>query len=216
MQIDGIYAGEAQPLTMEGLQSAIVKQPINTAEIDIEGITVDQQADRRVHGGPQQALHQYSVRSYQTLVSRHPELEGVSVPGTIGENLTVAEMDDTTVCIGDVYQFGAVILQVSQPRRPCVKIDHRYGVTGLSRFIEQEGITGWYFRVLEPGVIQRGDTVTIQERLNPAMNVCRFMRGFGERRPSEETLNALIACEGLSPEWHERLLKRRDYFFAKR
>ena len=67
LQILSLYAGKLRPLEPEGQQTGIYKQPLDTAVVDHEGIVGDQQADRRYHGGPEKALHQYALQAYQDM-----------------------------------------------------------------------------------------------------------------------------------------------------
>jgi MOSC domain-containing protein YiiM len=169
--VKALYRGRLRSLEPEGQRTGIYKDPIDVAEVTAEGIAGDQQADRRFHGGAEKALHQYAVSSYERIVESFPELQGTAVPGSIGENISSSGLTDAGVCIGDIYRMGPVLVQVSQPRSPCWKINHRFRVERLSRFIEQHRITGWYYRVLEPGVLTVGDDIALVERPNEAVSV---------------------------------------------
>lgn len=83
------------------------------------------------------------------------QIEGIHIGG-MGENLAVADMDEYTVCIGDTYQFGEAVIQVSQPRKPCWKPARRHRTMDLAMRIQKTGRTGWYFRVLQEGVVKAG------------------------------------------------------------
>ena len=118
------------------------------------GLTDDVQADGRFHGGPEKALHQFALSSYEKISKRYPLLHKRVKPGIVGENLTASDMDDANVHIGDIYQLGEVKVQVSSPRIPCWKIAHKLDMPELDKFVAQKGISGWYYRVLEPGKIK--------------------------------------------------------------
>ena len=141
--VSGLYRGSLQSLEPEGQRTGIFKEAIQSAEVDEEGILGDHQADRRFHGGLEKALHQYALASYEKIGSEYPVLKGIAVPGSIGENISSPSLSDSTVCIGDVYRIGGVLVQVSQPRSPCWKINHKFGIDKLSLFIERQRITGW-------------------------------------------------------------------------
>ena len=210
-QIQSLYAGKLCPLEPEGQQTGIYKQAVESAEINREGILGDQQADRRYHGGPEKALHQYALCSYQNMLQAYPQLADKAVPGSMGENISSRKLNDRNVCIGDIYRMGAVLLQVSQPRTPCWKINHRFDVEKLSLFIEQQRITGWYYRVLEPGRMRVGDTIELQERPNADISIDRFLQTRSQHRPALSDLDALIHCKGLNEEWLDKLRKRRRF-----
>ena len=172
------------------------------------GIVGDQQADRRWHGGAGKALHQFAQASYAKIAARFPELRGVAVPGSLGENLSCPALDETTVCIGDRWRFGTVEAVVCQPRNPCTKIDARYDLPGVATFIAKQRITGWYLRVAVPGEARVGDAMTLVERPNPECSIARLLAVDANRSATEEELTALRDCAGLDPDWRRRLNER--------
>lgn len=91
--------------------------------------------------------------------------------GSIGENLSTFGFDENNVCIGDIYQVGTAVLQVSQPRRPCWKIDSRYGQKGITAHIVETGLTGWYYRVVEEGEAAPGNTFSLLDRPADAISL---------------------------------------------
>ena len=132
----------------------------------------------------------------------------------MGENISSEQLKDTRLCIGDIYRMGKVLLQVSQPRTPCWKINHRFAIEKLSLFVEQQRITGWYYRVLEPGRLHVGDTIELLERPNGDISIDRFLDIRSQHRPSLPDLDALIHCKGLNEEWRVKLKKRKDFLAA--
>jgi len=214
MEIHGLYRGTAQVLKPSSEHTGIYKQAISRVDVDQLGITGDVQVDKRYHGGPDKALHQYSLPSYRRIIEAYGELAGVALPGSIGENITIAEMAEATVCIGDIYRFGNVLVQVSEPRRPCWKINVIFKQSDLTEFITREGITGWYYRVLEPGEICLGDAAELVERPSPQVSIDDFNRIFNGAHSSRSELAMLIECAGLATYLRERLVKRSDALSA--
>lgn len=196
----------------EGRPTAIYKQPVAGAvAIGPGGLAGDAQADRRVHGGPEKAIHLYPADHYRELALAFPDAAQSLVPGSLGENLSVASVSEEDVCIGDIFAFGSARIQVSQPRSPCWKIDSRHGVEGLAAHIAETGRTGWYFRVLEGGTAQAGDRLELLERNPDPVSLARLWRSTLEHRPAPHTLASLAATPGLNPDWRQRLLKRREW-----
>lgn len=204
----GLYAGGASVLEASGQRSGIVKRMQQRVRVAHTGIVGDVQVDRRYHGGPEQAVHQFALRSYAELVAAFPALATHAVAGSLGENLSCDELDEDGVCVGDVYAVGEVTLQVSQPRRPCTKIDMRYGIDGVARWLLALRTPGWYYRVLQPGAIELGDTVTLIARPNPEVPLACLLAASGDARPSIAELERLVACEGLGADWRRRLEER--------
>ncbi|MDP2811169.1 MAG: MOSC domain-containing protein [Rhodocyclaceae bacterium] len=148
-----LFTGELSSL-FDGTPTGIFKRECTSPVwLGTEGLVGDAQADRRVHGGVEKALHQYPVAHYARLAAAFPEAAPLLVPGSMGENLSVPGWDETNVCIGDIFRLGEARIQVSQPRKPCWKIDSRFGTDGMMQMIAAEGLTGWYFRVFEEGEV---------------------------------------------------------------
>ena len=209
--IDGLYVGSLKTLAREGQQTGIYKQRVESVQVNSLGIIGDVQADKRVHGGVEKALHQYAQSSYAQIHAHYPELAEVAVIGSIGENISSPVLDDQSVYIGDIYAIGSVIVQVSQPRSPCWKINHRFDTDLLSKFIAEQHICGWYYRVLQDGQISVGDAIILQQRFSDSLAVGEFSRIATMHRPPLETLALAAACHGLAPEWKTRLQHRCEY-----
>ncbi len=205
----GVFAGGITSLPPDGTPSGIFKHPVaGPVRVGVEGLEGDRQADRRVHGGAEKAVHLYPAGHYARLAAAFPALASAFVPGSMGENLSVAGWDEESVCIGDVFRVGNCRLQVSQPRSPCWKINHKFGDEGLAEFIAREGITGWYFRVLEGGSLAVGDAFELLAR-NPApVSLARLGRAQREHRPNLLELREIAATPGLSPAVAKKLLDR--------
>lgn len=188
-------------------ETGIFKQPTNEKVwLSKIGLTADQQADKKNHGGPEKALFAYPVKHYRYL---QEELgRDAMQPGAMGENLAVSEMDEYTVCIGDIFEFSDCYIQVSQPRRPCWKPARRFQIKDLSLRIQNSGRTGWYFRVLKEGYVQSKTDLKLVERPYPrwtiqACNEVMYVHK-GDLKLAEE----LASCELLAPNWQQTLKKR--------
>jgi len=115
-----LFSGGLTRIEEHGQSTGIYKKPvIGPIEVSFEGLAGDIQADRRVHGGPEKALHQYAVDNYRRLAERLPAIAAQLLVGSIGENISAAEVDESTVFIGDIFSLGRARVQVSQPRSPC-------------------------------------------------------------------------------------------------
>ena len=207
-----IYIGGIGPLPPENQPTGIFKrahaQPV---WLGGEGLTGDAQADRRVHGGVEKALHQYPSAHYARLAQAFPEAAALLVPGSIGENLNTGAWDESTVCIGDVFRFGDARIQVSQPRSPCWKIDRRYGQDGMAQFIDAQGLTGWYYRVIEAGKVAPGCVFERVDRLAGAMALADFWCAWKAHRPEAKQLERAATAPGLAANWMEKIADRIEW-----
>ena len=215
--LDAVYAGRVQTLPGDSRATAIFKQPVaGAAEVDTEGLLCDAQADRRVHGGPEKAVHHFPAEHYAGFAQRYPDLAQRFAAGSIGENLSTRGLREEDVCIGDVFAAGSVRLQLSQPRSPCWKIDARYGVDGLTQHIDAQGLAGWYYRVLTPGTLQAGDTLQLIEREATPISLRDYWNLKHAHRPSLEAMRQLLASPGLSVQQRGRWQQRFEWLQQQR
>ncbi|NVJ03616.1 MOSC domain-containing protein, partial [Myxococcus sp. AM009] len=129
---------------------AIDKRPVRDAvEVGINGIVGDEQGDLRVHGGPDKAIHHYPFDHYaawQADIGAQPLL---AQPGAFGENVSTTGITEADICVGDRLRAGSVMLEVSQLRQPCWKLNDRFNTRDMARRVQHTARTGWYYRVLE-------------------------------------------------------------------
>ncbi len=162
----------------------------------------DEQADREHHGGVDKAICVYPVVHYDYWNNR---LGGHWKPGDFGENLTVEGLDETCVAIGDVFEIGEALVQVTQPRSPCWKIARFHGVKELALYVQETGFTGWYLRVLREGLMKAGCPVVEREAANPRVTVQQA----NSIAYSDEDPAPLLECVALSKRWREKFEKKR-------
>lgn len=174
-RIDHLFAGGLENLEPEGQRTGIYKRRVpGAARVDALGIVGDEQGDPRVRGGPEKAVHQYAAAHYARLADVFPECSARLVPGSLGENVSAHGMTDGEVHVGDVFRMGSVVFQVSQPRSPCWKINHRFGVERMSMFVLQTRITGWCYSVVSPGSMQVGDAIVLLKRYTQRFSIEQF------------------------------------------
>jgi MOSC domain-containing protein YiiM len=204
-----IFVGHVQPLPVSGRPTGMYKSRV-TASIAIgpTGFHGDQQADRKVHGGLEKAVHLYPARHYAQLAARFPEAAAQLVPGSIGENLSADALDEGDVRVGEIWQLGTARLQVCQPRSPCWKIDERFGCDGMAKFIARSGLTGWYWRVLQPGEVRPGETLDRVEPVPDAPTLREAMRLCQAHRPPVQELDRLAQLPGIASNWRARIVQR--------
>jgi len=170
------------------------------------GLESDEIADKKAHGGPEKALFAYPVAHYPYWKDEL-NIEEIDT-GAFGENLVIENTDEFTTFIGDTYQFGEAIIQVSQPRRPCWKPARRFKVLDFALRIQRSGKTGWYFRVLQEGYVEAGLNLELIERPYPQWSIAACNEVMYEKKSDLHLAYELSSCELLAPNW-QRSLQRR-------
>lgn len=201
--------GTAVPLGETGARSAIDKQPVSGPLLaDTLGLAGDEQGDRKNHGGPDKAIHAYPLSNLPLWASEHPERADRFHPGAFGENFVVDGLAEADICLGDRWQVGAVLLEVSQGRQPCWKLNIRFDIADMAWQVQQTGRSGWYFRVLQPGLVAAGMRGTLVARPQPEWSLARVSHLLYHDRLNHDALQGLAALPGLPSNWR-RLAERR-------
>jgi MOSC domain-containing protein YiiM len=204
-------SGPVAALGPAGHRSAIAKTPVpGPWRIGPLGLEGDAQADRAHHGGPEKALHHYPLDHYAAWRAELGDLALLDAPGAFGENLSTQGWTEENVCVGDVLRFGAALLQVSQGRQPCFKLGLRFARRDMAKLVQESGRTGWYYRVLEPGLAQEGDRLDIIERPHPDWPLARLTRLLYRDRDDREGLAAMAALPALAENWRALAARRLE------
>ncbi|HET8754557.1 MAG TPA: MOSC domain-containing protein [Solirubrobacteraceae bacterium] len=156
------------------LMSSIGKTPVD-GRVRVEGVNVagDDQADRRVHGGPDKAVYAYA---WHDTLWWSRELGRELPAGMFGENLTLEGVDASHAVVGERWRIGSVEFEVCQPRLPCAKLGHRFGDQRMVRRFAEAGRPGAYLRILTAGELGAGDLVDITHRPAHGVTVADISR----------------------------------------
>src|SRR5262245_31709235 len=155
-----------RPRTVEwhgrAVTTSIWKQAVS-GRVGVRGVNLDgdDQADRRVHGGPTKAIYAYAAEDYAwwgTMLDVVPE------PGTFGENLTVTGVDLADRVVGERWRVGSAELRVTEPRIPCFKLGLRMGDAGFVDRFAEAARPGTYLAIESEGEIGAGDTIELLDR----------------------------------------------------
>jgi MOSC domain-containing protein YiiM len=194
------------PLDQEwtsGFYKAPVAGPVHIGATNIVG---DGQADLAVHGGVDKAVLAYSADHYPAwrALLDLPELG----PGAFGENLTIANITESDVCIGDRFQCGEAILEVTQPRQPCWKLARRWRLITLPKLVVQTGRSGWYLRVVREGEVAAGAAFTLVQRPHPSWTIERANSVMHGKLPEPAERAELAGLPELSASWRAQLSRK--------
>jgi len=160
-----VNVGRPQQLSVRRgrpLMSAIGKAPVEgrvrVAGVNLEG---DDQADRRVHGGPDKAVYAYAAEDAAWWAA---ELGRELAAGAFGENLTTEGLDVSGATVGERWRIGTVELEVAQPRLPCAKLALRLGEPKMVKRFAEASRPGAYLRILTEGELAAGDHIALLGR----------------------------------------------------
>lgn len=198
-----LRVGRARAFGPNGEPSAIDKQ--STAVplwLGPQGLAGDEQGDPRHHGGPEKAVHHYAAEHYAAWRQDLPQASAAPLQaGGFGENFSTQGLTEANVCVGDIFRVGGAMLQISQARQPCWKLNLRFGLADMALRVQQSGRTGWYYRVLEAGEVAPGDALTLTERPCPAWTLARVLHYLFVEPLDRGALEALAHLAHLSPSW---------------
>lgn len=187
--------------------SSIFKKPVEgKVWLGKTNLVGDEQADKKHHGGPEKAVFAYPTSHYEKW-NKELDREDIVV-GIMGENFAIEHMDEHTCCIGDTYEVGGAIIQISQPRQPCWKPARRMKKLDFSVKIQNSGRTGWYYRVLQEGYVEAGDTFALTDRPYSIWTISKCNDIMHKNKQDIEAATQLASCEYLSKNWKETLTKR--------
>ena len=210
MKLISVNVSLPQTVMYQGksVTTGIFKKAVNgrvmLRKLNLEG---DQQADRKVHGGVDMAVYAYPIEHYRYWQSA---LARAAFPyGQFGENLTVEGLTEKDVRVGDVIAIGEARLQATQPRIPCYKLVMRMdaGSDFAARFL-QSGRLGFYLRVLQEGMLEAGDVITLAERDDHSLTIAEFIQIYASKSQDPVMLERVLAARDLGDAWRQYFEKR--------
>lgn len=187
--------------------TSIFKAPVEgrraVRRYNIQG---DQQSDLINHGGPNKAIYCYPSEHYPYWRSELPDVE--LEWARFGENLTTEGLSEEDVCIGDSFRIGTTVLQVSQPRMPCSKLNIRFDRYDMVKRFWESGRSGIYFSIVEEGDLGAGDSIEKIASGPEAVSVADVVRLYkGEEERDEVFARAMRAP--ISGSWKQDIRERR-------
>lgn len=187
--------------------SGIFKEPVEGhVWLSKTKLAGDGQADLENHGGLEKAVFAYPLEHYRYWQQEHGISEIAS--GGMGENFVIDHINEAMISIGDTFQIGEAVVQVSQPRQPCWKPARRFQTKNLALLIQNTGRTGWYFRVLKEGNVEPGIPLVLIDRPYPQWTIEKCNEVLHAKTPKLEEMQALTSCEFLAPKMKDTLQKR--------
>ncbi|WP_027410531.1 MOSC domain-containing protein [Anoxybacteroides tepidamans] len=208
MKVVSVNVGMPTTIMIDGksITTGIYKQPIDSSvAITKQNLAGDGQADLIHHGGPDKAICAYPSEHFAVWERLY---QRSFIPGSFGENLTLFGLTEIEACIGDIFEVGTAVIQLSQPRQPCFKLAKRHGLKDLPLKVQQMGYTGFYFRVLQEGYVQQGDRLTLVGRSSHPLSVRYVNDIYYIDKTNVAAMKEIVAEPALSTDWRHSFMKR--------
>ena len=165
MKVVSVNIGGKRVLDYKGktIETGIFKFPVdNSIVLGLEDVENDVVVDRRYHGGIDQAVYAYSENHYKFWKELYPNLDWHF--GMFGENLTISNLDETEIHVGDTYKLGEVIIEATKPRQPCMTLGIVFDTQKVLKQFWNSTKSGIYFKVLEPGKVTVNDKMILLKK----------------------------------------------------
>jgi MOSC domain-containing protein YiiM len=177
-------------------RSAIWKSPV-VGRIAVQGVNLagDDQADRRVHGGPDKVVYAYAIedaRWWEQQIGRSLEY------GEFGENLTTEGIEVNDALVGERWQIGTTVLEVSEPRIPCWRLGVRMNDKTFPRQFTEALRPGSYLRLIVEGRVEAGDEIRVVERPAHGLTIRDVFRIYIRDR---DEVQRLLTVPRMSESW---------------
>lgn len=172
MKVISVNIGEKRTIQWRKkvVETGIFKYPSNLPIfLDKEDVLNDVVVDRKHHGGIEKAVYGYSENYYDFWQQLYPHLDWAY--GMFGENLTITNLDETKIYVGNIYKIGKAKIEVTKPREPCYKLGIRFNDPKIIKQFWNSTKSGIYFKVLTRGVVGKNDKLVLVEEMPNHMTI---------------------------------------------
>lgn len=192
IKVQALSTGKVKPLGNEFL-TGIRKSTVEELVVHKDRVDGDEVRNLKYHGGDLRVLHHYSEAHYKHFKEKFPEIADRFIPGSFGENIYTNELTESDLCVGDVFRLGTTRIQVTASRRPCATINLSYEDPRILKEVVQSHRTGWFYRIVDAGIVHVGDYLELIERPYPELKLDRlFTEGYFQK--SERDFGFLRSC----------------------
>ena len=211
MKVISTNIGQPKLIEWRGqqIETGIYKKPVNHAiYLGNEDVADDHVIDRRYHGGVDKACYLYSADHYSFWKGKYPDAEYAW--GMFGENLTITGLSESEIRIGDRFQLGEAVVQVSQPRQPCFKLGIRFNDQKVVSDFWELPYPGVYLRVIKQGNVKIGDELVLLESNEASLTVSQVFSIFSSNRENLELMAKALSDEFLAGSCRRDIEKIRN------
>lgn len=172
------------------------------------GLEGDEQAEKKIHGGPDRALCHYPREHYLDWIREFPQQADLFCAPAFGENLSTEGLTEKKVYIGDIFRWGEALIQVTQPRSPCFKLNYHFGISDMAQLMQNSGKVGWLYRIIAGGRVSSDAPLGLVSRLSDVS--VHEAGAIAWHMPfDDDQYHRLLSAAGLSVSWSRTMQKRR-------
>jgi MOSC domain-containing protein YiiM len=172
------------------------------------GLAGDEQAEKVIHGGPDRALCHYPREHYAFWRQTFPENDALFYAPAFGENLSTEGLTERNVFIGDIFRWGDTLIQVTQPRSPCYKLNFHFQVSDMASQMQACGRVGWLYRVIAGGQVSADAPLELASRASDVS--VQDAAAIAWHMPfDDDQYLRLLSAAGLSASWTRTMQRRR-------
>lgn len=181
MIVKSVNIGKKKVIKYKGkkIETGIYKFPVQQSIfLEAENVQNDVVMDRKHHGGIDQAVYGYSENHYKYWTQLYPELDWKF--GMFGENLTISNLEETEIFIGNRYRLGSAIIEVTKPRKPCIKLGLRFKTQQVLKQFWNTTKSGIYFKVINAGNVSKGDELLLIHKAENSPTIADVFKASAE------------------------------------
>lgn len=197
------------------IETAIKKEPVNEVIIEKLGIIGDDVGLKQHHGGIDKSIFFVSTYTFEELNKITNSFFEWDKTAIYGENFVVTEFNENNVCVGDIIKMGECTIEISQPRKPCVRLSLNTKNENMREIIFKSGLTGWYARVLQGGKVNKNDKIKLLERNYPKLTIRELNKLLSDFNPNLELLREALNCEKLAEAFKKTLRLKLENSYEK-
>ncbi|MDT0606915.1 MOSC domain-containing protein [Croceitalea rosinachiae] len=208
MKVIATNIGQSTTVDWRGrkIQTGIFKYPVNEPIfLKKEDVAKDNVIDRKHHGGEFKACYLFSSDYYNDWREKYPNLKWDW--GMFGENLTIKGLDENGIFIGDIYEMGDAMVQITEPRQPCHKLGIRFGDQKVIKEFIDYGHSGTYIKILKEGHVKVNDSLTLKKSSNNGLTVQQYNVLVNSRDKDLDLVKLAVENEGIRFKKREILKK---------
>lgn len=210
MRVLSVNISKPATITVNGKeeQTGYFKEPVESIFLGKTDVKNDSVIDREHHGGEDKACYLFGYNHYAFWKNNYPKLDFDF--GMFGENITVEYLDESTLRIGDTFQLGEAIIQITQPRQPCYKMGVKFNDQKVVKAFRLAHSPGIYVRVLKEGEVKESDELFLIESDESSPTVLAVYQLIYNNNPAKEKLQQIVENKHIAQQLKHYITKKFD------